>query len=67
MDRNRRQGSRDAATKMAMRFRKAKLQTVDLDDTTSGDVEIDRTLIIENRTDDPAAPEVGRIWLRTDL
>lgn len=24
-------------------------------------------LIIENRTDDPASLEVGRIWLRTDL
>lgn len=25
------------------------------------------TLIIENRTSDPGAPETGRIWLRTDL
>ena len=25
------------------------------------------TLIIENRTSDPGAPEDGRIWLRTDL
>lgn len=25
------------------------------------------TLIVENRTSDPGSPEVGRIWLRTDL
>ena len=24
-------------------------------------------LIVENRTSDPAAPEIGRLWLRTDL
>ncbi len=23
--------------------------------------------IIENRTDDPSAPETGRVWFRTDL
>ena len=27
----------------------------------------DSALIIETRTDDPASPEVGRVWLRTDL
>lgn len=25
------------------------------------------TLVIENRTTDPASPAIGRIWLRTDL
>lgn len=25
------------------------------------------TLVIETRTDDPATPEEGQIWLRTDL
>ena len=27
----------------------------------------DRYLLIEARTSDPTDPEVGRIWLRTDL
>lgn len=24
-------------------------------------------IILENRTSDPASPEVGRVWIRTDL
>ncbi|MGL4310287.1 MAG: hypothetical protein ACRCSU_07345 [Paracoccaceae bacterium] len=24
-------------------------------------------LVLENRTDDPASPEVGQMWIRTDL
>jgi len=53
-----------------------------LDDATTGDMRTTlgaaaashthtgadvSTLIIENRTSDPGAPEDGRIWLRTDL
>jgi hypothetical protein len=34
---------------------------------TTGDENKPIALIVENRTDDPTDPEVGRIWLRTDL
>jgi len=32
-----------------------------------GTTEVAGGLIIETRTDDPAAPKTGRIWLRTDF
>ncbi len=34
---------------------------------TDDDVAKPIALIVENRTDDPPDPEIGRIWLRTDL
>lgn len=38
------------------------------DNTVTGSFDFtDGALIIENRTADPAAPETGRVWLRTDL
>ncbi|MCK5283788.1 MAG: hypothetical protein KAK00_10390 [Nanoarchaeota archaeon] len=36
-------------------------------DVQGGAVKASGGLIIETRTDDPASPETGRIWLRTDI
>jgi hypothetical protein len=42
----------DELRKIELAFKKAQLRNY---------------MVIENRTDDPNDPEVGRIWLRTDL
>lgn len=36
-------------------------------DAPDGTLTLTSRLIIENRTDDPASPVTGQIWLRTDL
>jgi hypothetical protein len=38
-----------------------------LQDTAEAVPPAPTTIIIEPRTSDPASPETGRIWLRTDL
>lgn len=46
----------------------ADLTTHKNDNTAHGGGDFsDRTLIIENRTSDPASPADGQIWIRTDL
>lgn len=36
-------------------------------DAADGTLTLTSRLIIENRTDDPASPVTGQIWLRTDI
>ena len=36
-------------------------------DAADGTLTLTARLIVENRTDDPASPVTGQIWLRTDL
>jgi len=49
------------------------LHTHKLSECTAPDAAVDfnqqqaTALVIENRTDDPASPVDGQIWLRTDL
>lgn len=41
--------------------------TADLLDHETRITTLETTTTIENRTDDPVTPAVGRMWLRTDL